>query len=202
MKTGIDQIRQEREIQKNYGLNQEHQNTGRELLKAAVCILLFHLPGEHPMTTNHSWFRALPEWIQDLGEDLSSSYEEALRTAGAFCAAELDRLRKQGIWDTMGDPDVDTFDLLVEIRNLVDASCMVQFDTTGEVFEEDNQPKGGWIEIKAEVGQKTVRTGHQVTGKNLGKGLNEEKKQRLAELAVGRLNQRINVYRGKEYGDD
>jgi len=94
MKTGVGQIREEREKQKNKGFDLDHdqQHTGKELLKAAVCILLFHLSREHPMSTNHSWFRALPKWIQDLGEDLSTSYEDALRVAGAFCAAELDRI--------------------------------------------------------------------------------------------------------------
>ena len=96
MKTGIEKIREERQKQKSKGYDLEHDqhHTGRELLQAAVCILLFHLPREedHPMSTDHSWFRALPVWIQAVGEYYSPYYEEALRVAGAFCAAELDRI--------------------------------------------------------------------------------------------------------------
>jgi hypothetical protein len=91
---GVTKIQEERHLQKEKGYDVEHdlQHNDRELPKAAVCILLYHLPGDHPMTTDHSWFRALPMWIQKLGDDLSLQYERALRVAGAFCAAELDRI--------------------------------------------------------------------------------------------------------------
>lgn len=44
------------------------------------------------MATDHSWFRALPNWIQELAEDLFPCYEDSLRVAAALCAAELDRI--------------------------------------------------------------------------------------------------------------
>jgi len=204
MKTGIDQIREERERQKNkgYSLNHDQQHTGRELLKAAVCILLFHLPGEHPMTTGHSWFRALPDWIQDLGNELSASYEEALRAAGAFCAAELDRQNRQGECQNLSDFDIDVLSLLTEVRDRVNAPCTVRFHSLESPVEHHQRPKGAWIQIRANLNGQNLSTGHQLADHDCLEELsNREKRERHAVLAIGGLNQRIHVYRGKGCGD-
>jgi len=201
MKTGVNQIREERERQKKsgYGLNHDQQHTGRELLKAALCILLFHLPDEeHRMTTDHSWFKTLPDWIQELGEYFSPYYEEAVRVAGAFCAAELDRLNRQGECKNLSDFDIDVLSLLTEIRDRVDAPCTVRFHSLKSPLEQHQRPKGAWIQIRANLNGESLTTGHQVVGHDCLEELsNREKRERHAALAVGGLNRRIDVYRGK-----
>lgn len=101
--TGLDKIAEERHRQKEmYGYNKEHdeEHDRRELMRFAFAILAFHL---HSPPNLDSWYRAQPEWIQENSEAHSENYEDALYTAGALIAAELDRLSEPD-----DSSDVDT----------------------------------------------------------------------------------------------
>lgn len=89
--TGLDRIRTERAYQRAKGYDKEHDemHRNRQLALCALYTLSLHVQLDVDLD---SIFRHQPDWVTETAEEREVSYEQALSTAGALIAAELDRI--------------------------------------------------------------------------------------------------------------